>query len=115
MVAEILSVTMSVKPKDCNMLTLTPYWMYSKLIITGKYICICISNYMIIMKCRLLKLRNPHGHGTRQSWNGDWSDGSSRWTDQLKQQLLPHGANQGIFWICLRDLMKYDIVVTMAT
>ena len=49
MVVETLSVTRSVKPKDCNMLMLTPYWMYSKLIITGKVICICISNYMIII------------------------------------------------------------------
>lgn len=56
---------------------------------------------------RLLKLRNPHGHGSRQSWNGDWSDGSSRWTNHLKQQLLPHGASQGIFWMSLRDLMRY--------
>jgi calpain-15 len=30
----------------------------------------------------LVKLRNPWGHG---EWDGEWSDGSSVWTEELKQ------------------------------
>lgn len=47
MVAGTPSVMMSVKPKDCNMLTLTPYWTYNKLIITGKAISVFIIIYEI--------------------------------------------------------------------
>ena len=33
--------------------------------------------------CRLLKIRNPHGGKTE--WNGDWSEKSEKWTDDLKE------------------------------
>ncbi len=33
---------------------------------------------------RLLKIRNPWGHG---EWEGDWSDNSTKWTEELKERL----------------------------
>jgi calpain-15 len=30
----------------------------------------------------LLKIRNPWGN---KEWNGDWSDGSNLWTEELKE------------------------------
>ncbi|OTF74215.1 calcium-dependent cysteine protease-like protein, partial [Euroglyphus maynei] len=53
---------------------------------------------------RLVRLRNPWGHFV---WNGDWSDHSSLWTEKLREQLLPHGASEGVFWIAFTDLLKY--------
>ena len=53
---------------------------------------------------RLLRLRNPWGH---YSWQGDWSDNSSCWTDSLRSRLLPLGGQEGIFWIGYEDLLKY--------
>ncbi|KAH9511794.1 calpain-D [Dermatophagoides farinae] len=53
---------------------------------------------------RLVRLRNPWGHF---AWNGDWSDHSSLWTTKLREQLLPHGAAEGVFWIAYSDLLKY--------
>ena len=32
---------------------------------------------------RVIRLRNPWGEG---EFNGDWSDFSSKWTEELKQQ-----------------------------
>lgn len=52
---------------------------------------------------RLIKLRNPWGH---YSWKGDWSDTSPQWTPQLKKQLMPHGASDGVFWISFEDVLK---------
>ena len=45
---------------------------------------------------RLLKMRNPHAGG---EWNGDWSDGSDLWTDELKERLGWVEANDGTFFI----------------
>ena len=53
---------------------------------------------------RLIRLRNPWGHF---SWRGDWSDKSSLWTPTLKQRLMPHGADDGLFWMSFQDTMKY--------
>lgn len=52
---------------------------------------------------RLLKLRNPWGRG---EWNGDWSDSSSLWTDELKSKLGWTGADDGIFFISFTDFLK---------
>lgn len=53
---------------------------------------------------RLLKLRNPWGHF---SWKGDWSDDSLLWTRELKAMLMPRGADEGVFWMCFKDVVKY--------
>lgn len=53
---------------------------------------------------RLLKLRNPWGHF---SWRGDWSDDSPLWTRELKAMLMPRGADEGVFWMCFKDVVKY--------
>lgn len=52
---------------------------------------------------RLLKLRNPWGH---YSWKGDWSDDSDLWTEDLRCELMPHGASEGVFWISFEDVLK---------
>lgn len=53
---------------------------------------------------RLLKLRNPWGHF---SWQGDWSDDSSMWNDELRDILMPHGGSEGVFWISFDDVLRY--------
>lgn len=53
---------------------------------------------------RLVKLRNPWGHF---SWKGDWSDDSPLWTRELKAILMPRGADEGVFWMCFKDVIKY--------
>lgn len=52
---------------------------------------------------RLLKLRNPWGH---YSWRGDWSDDSDVWTEEMREQLMPHGASEGVFWISFDDVLR---------
>lgn len=52
---------------------------------------------------RLLRLRNPWGH---YCWTGDWSDDSSVWTTELREQLMPHGASDGVFWISFEDVLR---------
>lgn len=45
---------------------------------------------------RLLRMRNPWGHF---SWRGDWADDSNLWNPQLRATCMPHGAEEGVFWI----------------
>jgi len=53
---------------------------------------------------KLLRLRNPWGHF---SWKGTWSDKSDIWTKELKEDLMPHGDDDGVFWIAFEDVLKY--------
>ena len=54
---------------------------------------------------RLVLLRNPWGHF---EWEGDWSDKSELWTDELKQQVgFTDDEFDGLFWMAIPDLMKY--------
>ncbi|XP_065842681.1 calpain-15-like isoform X2 [Oscarella lobularis] len=54
---------------------------------------------------RLIQLRNPWGS---HSWRGDWGDASPLWTAELRKKLHARKtAKEGVFWIALKDLMKY--------
>jgi len=53
---------------------------------------------------RLVRMRNPWGHF---SWTGAWSDASDLWTDQLREDLMPQGADDGVFWIAFDDVLTY--------
>ena len=56
---------------------------------------------------RLVRLRNPWG---RFSWNGDWSDKSEKWKDvpaMIKEDMMVHGASEGVFWMSLDDMLLY--------
>ncbi|XP_064481462.1 calpain-D-like [Ornithodoros turicata] len=53
---------------------------------------------------RLVRLRNPWGH---YSWKGDWSDGSPLWTPVMREALMPHGADDGVFWMSFNDVLKF--------
>lgn len=44
----------------------------------------------------LIQVRNPHGCN---EWNGDWSDNSDKWTDELKGKLKQNSAEDGAFWM----------------
>lgn len=55
---------------------------------------------------KLLQLRNPWG---RQEWNGEWSDKSPLWTEELNAKLGHTDADDGTFFMPLnRFLEKYD-------
>ncbi|XP_072171136.1 calpain-D-like [Diadema setosum] len=86
------SGNMKVNPRHYEEVGLRPRHSYSVL------------NIQDIFGERLIQLRNPWGHF---SWNGDWSDGSPLWTSDMKETLLPHGADEGIFWMSLKDMIKY--------
>jgi alpha-tubulin suppressor-like RCC1 family protein len=53
---------------------------------------------------RLIKLRNPWG---KTEWTGDWSDSSTLWTAQLKKKLGFTAAEDGTFWMQLRDFANH--------
>jgi len=52
---------------------------------------------------RLIRLRNPW---RKYSWKGDWSDNDVRWTPQLRDELQVMGADEGIFWMNIRDFYQ---------
>ena len=54
---------------------------------------------------RLVKLRNPWGE---KEFNGDWSDKSSKWTDELKKKVDFEGVkDDGIFYMSYDDFIEY--------
>ncbi|EAR93371.2 calpain family cysteine protease (macronuclear) [Tetrahymena thermophila SB210] len=52
----------------------------------------------------LLRLRNPWAN---QEWKGDWSDDSPCWTPELRDQLRVKNVDDGIFYMSVKDFMKY--------
>jgi calpain-15 len=55
-------------------------------------------------KERLVKLRNPWG---TFEWSGNYSDDSSKWTDDLKKELeLKPDEKDGIFWMPYEDFLE---------
>ncbi|KAJ6217667.1 hypothetical protein RDWZM_008824 [Blomia tropicalis] len=62
---------------------------------------------------RLIKLRNPWG---TMVWKGDWSDTSLTWNDNLRKELIPEGAEEGIFWISFDDFCRYfEMIIVCKT
>ena len=55
-------------------------------------------------KAQIIKIRNPWG---QIEWKGDWSDTSKKWTKELKKELGIVVCDDGVFWISLKDFMKY--------
>mmetsp|Transcript_47272 Transcript_47272/g.137603 ORF Transcript_47272/g.137603 Transcript_47272/m.137603 type:complete len:756 (+) Transcript_47272:111-2378(+) len=54
---------------------------------------------------RLLKIRNPN---SKSKWQGDWSDSSALWTEQLRNKLgCPKEGTPHIFFMCYDDFLKH--------
>lgn len=87
---------------------------YSKIGLVSDHAYSVISAYEVESEggqIKLLKLRNPWGH---KEWMGDWSDKSTKWTPQLKEQLKVIDEDDGIFFICYEDYMNYYRSTTIA-
>ena len=68
------------------------------------------------LKTRLVELRNPWGEG---EWTGDWSDNSSKWTKQLKEECklmvaAKNGTEDGRYWMNLKDFLNYFVVCNIS-
>ena len=54
---------------------------------------------------KLIKLRNPWGE---KEFNGDWSDKSSKWTNELKKKFeFDTVSDDGIFYMSYDDFLRY--------
>jgi len=53
---------------------------------------------------QLVRLRNPYG---RKEWNGDWSDSSPMWTQELRTKLRVTAQDDGVFWMPYHDFLTY--------
>lgn len=52
---------------------------------------------------RLINIRNPWG---KFEWEGDWSDKSAKWTDDMKAAINPVlNDTDGTFWMCFEDFV----------
>jgi hypothetical protein len=49
---------------------------------------------------QLVKIRNPWG---KESFHGDWSDKSSKWTDALRAEVGATNKDDGIFFVSKAD------------
>ena len=59
-------------------------------------------------KQKLVNLRNPWGNG---EWSGAWSDGSKKWTEELKMQCGNYeNKEDGSFWMSFEDFCKYFLI-----
>ena len=63
-----------------------------------------------VSKVKLLKIRNPWGF---KEWNGDWSDNSDKWTEDLKRQAKFVKADDGIFHISFDDYLEHFYITTI--
>ena len=52
---------------------------------------------------KLVKVRNPWG---KESFRGDWSDKSSKWTDALRAEVGATNKDDGIFFVSHTDYAK---------
>ena len=69
-----------------------------------------ISAHQVSPTLRLIKIRNPWG---QKEWNGDWSDTSSKWTPELRQQLSVESKDDGVFFISFEDYVRFFYVSTI--
>jgi hypothetical protein len=53
---------------------------------------------------KLLKMRNPWG---QKEWTGPWSDNSSLWTDDLREELGSTAEEDGVFFITYSDYVSH--------
>ena len=60
---------------------------------------------------KVIRLRNPWGEG---EFNGDWSDFSSKWTEDLKQKYKYYEKEDGDFFMGYTDFMKYFVTMGFA-
>lgn len=51
---------------------------------------------------KLIKIRNPWNNF---EWEGDWSDSSRLWTDQIKEEVEYEPSTEGIFFMSLTDYL----------
>jgi hypothetical protein len=58
---------------------------------------------------QLIRLRNPWGCF---EWDGDFSDHSALWTEELKRAVQFEAKDDGSFWMCLRDFRKGFVDIT---
>ena len=60
---------------------------------------------------KVIKLRNPWGNF---EFSGDWSDYSSKWTEELKKKYEFNKKNDGVFYMSYDDFIKYFITIGFA-
>ena len=53
---------------------------------------------------KLLKMKNMWG---TNEWVGDWSDNSSKWTQEFKKEVGLEPKQEGIFWISYEDYLQF--------
>jgi len=53
---------------------------------------------------KVIRLRNPWGSG---EFNGEWSDYSSKWTEDLKKKYNYYEKDDGDFFIGFKDFLRY--------
>ena len=60
---------------------------------------------------KVIRLRNPWGEG---EFNGEWSDFSSKWTEELKQKYKYYEKEDGDFFMGYKDFLKYFVTMGFA-
>lgn len=63
------------------------------------------------VKHQLIKMRNPWG---KERYDGPWSDNDKNWTDDFKKQAHLKVANDGIFFLTLKDFKVAFTVYNIA-
>ena len=57
---------------------------------------------------KVVKLRNPWGNF---EYSGDWSDYSSKWSDELKKKYEFNKKNDGVFYMAYNDFTQYFLTI----
>lgn len=59
---------------------------------------------------KLLRVRNPWGHG---EWTGNWSDESDSWYPELEARINKVDKDDGVFHLCLDDYYHFFASTTI--